>query len=68
MSDWRNWKVGDLVECISTKNQWTKRDGIEIGDVLPVTDIAYNDSQFNVMVRKYWLMPSELKWHSRPSA
>lgn len=65
MSDWRNWREGDLVECISTDDDGAGGlIGIEIGDVRPITGIS---EKFGVRTSKYsWGKTKAYRFHSRP--
>lgn len=67
MSDWRNWKEGDLVECVSDVVESCERMtvgnlysvNIDCGDMVIIDDD--NDPMHSVVGSK------RIKWHSRPT-
>lgn len=68
MSDWRNWKVGDIVECVSHNERWSAK--FAIGSVNVIKEII-TDSDVPVDLTiniGYYVSPFDFKWHSRPSA
>lgn len=68
MSDWRNWKVGDFVECVSHNERWSAK--FAIGSVNVIKEII-TDSDVPVDLTiniGYYVSPFDFKWHSRPSA
>ena len=63
MSDWRNWKVGDLVTVIDS-GKWMNKNG----SVIQVQAIDGEIDTLPIEAGKIWYYPEMLKFHSRPSA
>lgn len=66
MSDWRNWKVGDMAEVISTSLFSSER--LSVGDIVPITDIDGEDDTIKAAPGCWGRPGSHYKFHSRPSA
>ena len=72
MSDWRNWREGDLVEIEREKHGHC----FQSGDIVKIDSIGYDNSVEDCRFKCYaldgsdfWFVgESECKWHSRPSA
>ena len=65
MSDWRNWKPGDLVQCISSENDGSGRlFDVKVGEIYPITNITGS----GVMVTRGGSLGRNkaYKFHSRP--
>lgn len=64
MADWRNWKEGDLVECISIMDDGFGRlYNIKVGDILPI-ELASNIGVRTVVGS--WGKTGAYRFHSRP--
>lgn len=70
MSDWRNWRPGDLVECVNGAG-WSF---FKEGHTYPVTDVVENDKNaepgwcpIHLSNRVIGDFASDFKWHSRPT-
>lgn len=68
MSDWRNWKVGDLVECVSESIE--SRESMIVGNLY---ELVEDDGGISIIDEDGDLMCSvvaseRIIWHSRPSA
>lgn len=68
MSDWLNWKVGDLVECISHDNDQRWSSKFEIGSINKITEVYRGDDSDLTVNIGYYVNPADFKFHSRPSA
>jgi hypothetical protein len=66
MSDWRNWKVGDMAEVISTSLFSSER--LSVGDIVPITDIDGEDGTIKAALGCWGRPGSNYRFHSRPSA
>jgi hypothetical protein len=67
MTDWRNWKVGDLVECVKEISSTT---GISVGSIYTLTGVSsdsieFYDDEDDCRDRGDTY---RFKFHSRPSA
>jgi hypothetical protein len=67
MSDWLNWKVGDIVEVIANMGGHE----FNIGDRVHVVRIDLKDSKYRIEAQlgdgdDWWLLESDAKWISRP--
>lgn len=62
MSDWRNWRIGDIAEVIDTSGFLGK---LRIGDIVPITHV---DADGTIKAAPHcWGIPGEsYKFHSRP--
>lgn len=70
MSDWRNWKVGDLIECVTDELEgvYTKNKYYQVIDVTSehadvLDDLGGKSSCWILDVHAH-----HFRWHSRPSA
>lgn len=70
MSDWRNWKRGDLVECVTVPRQ--HKGFYEAGKHYAVDSIDLDDAGTSYEVDIHcdsgftlWNSSSDFKWHSR---
>lgn len=61
MSDWRNWKVGDLVVVLDSGG-WKNPEG----SIISVTG-SEGDGVMPIIAGDIWYRPEMLKWHSRPT-
>lgn len=67
MTDCRNWRTGDLVECVSHNHDWSEM--YKIGSIKKIGEISENEQKgLNVFLGRYWVNPADFRWHSRPSA
>ena len=65
MSDWRNWKVGDLIERVSSK----KTSGMPLNEPMEINRIDEKAPDQPAQVGNgWWPYLCDVKWHSRPSA
>jgi len=67
MTDWRNWKVGDLVECVKEIRSTT---GISVGSIYTLTGVSRDSIEFDDD-EDDWRDRGDtdnFKFHSRPSA
>lgn len=66
MSDWRNWKVGDLVERVKDGEE----SGMELNTPMKITSFDWDDKrgQSVEVDSSYFPFVSSLIWHSRPSS
>jgi hypothetical protein len=62
MADWRNWEVGDLIECVSHNKQWSEK--FELGSISGIKRIDPSD-HLPIFIG-YHVNPSDFKFHSRP--
>jgi hypothetical protein len=62
MSDWRNWEVGDLIECVSHDDMWSR--DFKIGSVIMIEEIS-EDDPLPIYIGLN-VIPSDFKFHSRP--
>jgi len=66
MTDPANWRAGDLVEVVSTENG----DPLEVGDVATITGGRVGmciPVTMPHLPHCYFMLPEELRFHSRPS-
>ena len=66
MSDWRNWQKGDVVECVSHNNEWSRK--FEIGERGIVEDLNTDATKLFVNIDGWNVTPSDFKWCSRPTS
>lgn len=65
MGDWRNWKDGDLVECVSTEGAYPAE--LTLGNTYEIRDGGAIDDEGDNM--DYCVKHGNcFKWHSRPTA
>jgi hypothetical protein len=62
MSDWQNWEVGDMIECVSHNKQWSGK--FEIGSISVIKRI--DQGHHLSMFIGYHVNPLDFKFHSRP--
>lgn len=66
MSDWRNWKVGDLVEYTGENDSTFYIAGVQYTVESIAHDFLYLDDESGGHHK--WTHCKDFKWHSRPSA
>jgi len=66
MSDWRNWKVGDVVEYVGKNDSSFYIAGVHYVVESISQDFYYLDDESDGHHK--WTHCREFKWHSRPSA
>lgn len=66
MSDWRNWKAGDLVEYTGENDSTFYIAGVQYAVESIAHDFLYLDDESDGHHK--WTHCKEFKWHSRPSA
>lgn len=70
MSDWRNWKAGDLVECATGEYQdvYTQGCNYAVKEVKASAAMVYDDCGHGSACDLSDSHMDKFKWHSRPSA
>lgn len=64
MSDWRNWKVGDLVFL----NAVSEGSAMPVKTMLPITHNDGSRGGHNLLIgNEYYPLVHDLVWHSRPT-
>lgn len=66
MSDWRNWRIGDLAEVVSVY-RFTQGE-LSVGDVVPIIDIDEQDGTVKAAAGCWGDVGGNYKWHSRPAS
>jgi hypothetical protein len=66
MSDWRNWRSGDTVRCVSHNFKWSDNVGIGEHHVLVESPDEDADGSLHIYVAGFYMNPVDFEWVSRP--
>jgi hypothetical protein len=59
MSDWRNWKRGDRVRCVSHKHEWSDKAAVGKEYVLSEDPLEDGDSGLHIYVAGFYMNPED---------
>ena len=67
MSDWRNWREGDIVRCVSHTRGWSEKAKIGEEYLLKENPDPEADSGLHIYAAGYYMSPVDFKFVSRPT-
>lgn len=67
MDDWRNWKSGDTVVCVSHTNNWSRKINIGMMAVLDSVSESEGDG-LHIEIHGTYMTPIDFKFVSRPTS
>lgn len=67
MRNWKNWKAGDKVVCVSHSNNWSRK--INLGSMACIDSVSEDTSHgLHLEIHGFYMTPDDFEFVSRPTS